>query len=63
MSAKQSMLQSKDPICGMSVDTRTALNIERNGVRFYFCSESCRQKFQSKPVGTQAEDRAVGCCE
>lgn len=63
MSAKEAILQSKDPVCGMSVDTRTALNTRRNGVRFYFCSEGCLQKFQSKPVGTQAEDRAGGCCE
>ncbi len=35
----------KDPICGIAVDEATALSSERDGERFYFCSEHCRQKF------------------
>ncbi len=35
----------KDPICGMAVDEATALTAERDGKKFYFCSEHCRQKF------------------
>src|SRR3954452_19252636 len=34
-----------DPICGMTVDERTALSAERDGQTFYFCSEHCRKKF------------------
>lgn len=34
-----------DPICGMSVDSTTALHAEQEGETFYFCSEQCRQKF------------------
>ena len=36
---------AKDPICGMTVDKATALSAEREGEKFYFCSEHCRQKF------------------
>ncbi|MBC7855776.1 MAG: YHS domain-containing protein, partial [Pirellulaceae bacterium] len=41
-----------DPICGMTVNEATALNAERDGEVFYFCSEHCRKKFlsQSTPV-------------
>jgi Cu+-exporting ATPase len=34
-----------DPICGMTVDERTAISARRDGQTLYFCSESCRQKF------------------
>ncbi|MBS0206419.1 MAG: heavy metal translocating P-type ATPase [Planctomycetes bacterium] len=34
-----------DPICGMTVDPATARSAERDGNKFYFCSEHCRQKF------------------
>ncbi len=37
--------KSKDPICGMEVDTATAIEFTQDGHSFYFCSESCRQKF------------------
>ena len=34
-----------DPVCGMTVDERTAISAERDGKTFYFCSEHCRQTF------------------
>lgn len=34
-----------DPICGMSVDPKKAISCEKDGRRWYFCSEHCRQKF------------------
>ena len=34
-----------DPVCGMTVDERTAISAERDGKTFYFCSEHCRKKF------------------
>lgn len=34
-----------DPICGMSVDPRTAIWCDRDGKRWYFCAEYCRTKF------------------
>ncbi len=36
---------AKDPICGMTVDEASALQADREGHAFYFCSERCRQKF------------------
>ena len=34
-----------DPICGMTVDERTAISAERDGETFYFCNPRCREKF------------------
>ena len=34
-----------DPICGMSVDPKTAISCERDGKHWYFCCEHCRAKF------------------
>ena len=53
---------TKDPICGMSVDERTALHAERDGKTFYFCGEHCRQAFLSRPPGAKPEDKAGSCC-
>lgn len=44
-----------DPICGMTVDEAKARNAERDGQKFYFCSEHCRQKFLA--VGHQDEPK------
>ena len=38
-----------DPVCGMEVDETNALSAERDGETFYFCSQSCREKFLGKP--------------
>ena len=39
-----------DPICGMSVDTATAeYRSFREGKTYYFCSSSCKAKFDSDP--------------
>ncbi len=35
----------KDPLCGMTVDEKTALSAVRNGKTFFFCCEFCRRKF------------------
>ena len=53
---------TKDPICGMTVDEGTAIHAERDGKTFYFCSEHCRQKFLSTPVGAQPEEKPGCCC-
>ena len=34
-----------DPICGMTVDEKTARSAVRDGVTFYFCAECCRRTF------------------
>ena len=55
-------LETKDPVCGMTVDEATALQTERDGKTFYFCSEHCRQKFLASPTGTKHEEKSGGCC-
>ncbi|MEO8500889.1 MAG: YHS domain-containing protein [Vicinamibacteria bacterium] len=52
---------TKDPICGMTVNEATALHAERDGKIFYFCGDSCRQKFLTAPAGEKADDSG-GCC-
>ena len=52
----------KDPICGMTVDKATALQAQRDGKTFYFCSDHCRQTFLSMPTDAKPEDNSEGCC-
>jgi P-type Cu+ transporter len=40
---------TKDPICGMTVDEISALHAERDGQKFYFCSDHCQAKFLVTP--------------
>ena len=47
-----------DPICGMTVDEKTARSAVRDGVTYYFCAEGCRRKFLGEPVSTAAPS----CC-
>ncbi|MET0557546.1 MAG: XdhC family protein, partial [Solirubrobacterales bacterium] len=38
-----------DPVCGMEVALSPAsIQLERNGERFYFCSEGCRDSFAAE---------------
>jgi len=53
---------TKDPICGMTVNPATALQAERDGKKFYFCSDHCRKQFLTTPAGTKPEGKAGGCC-
>ncbi len=39
-----------DPICGMFVPESSDLHIDRDGQRFYFCSQGCMDKFVSPSV-------------
>ena len=48
-----------DPICGMSVDPeRAAATSERDGKTYYFCSQFCKEKFDSGEPATGQMD----CC-
>ena len=38
-----------DPVCGMTVDPRKSLSLERDGKTWHFCSAGCRTKFQKDP--------------
>ena len=62
MTMKATESVTKDPICGMTVDKATAIHAEREGKTFYFCSDRCRQKFQSTPSGAKPEDKLGSCC-
>ena len=58
----------KDPVCGMDVETSTAAGrTEHNGVQYYFCSLTCKGKFDLNPeqyagkaAGKPKSDH--GCC-
>lgn len=39
-----------DPVCGMTVETRTAKSAVHEGRVFYFCSTTCREKFETSPA-------------
>lgn len=40
----------KDPVCGMTVDpNRPAGTSEHEGTVYYFCSQTCKSKFDENP--------------
>ncbi len=41
--------QAVDPVCGMTVQTATAKSAVYGGHVYYFCSQDCRQKFETSP--------------
>lgn len=48
--------QAVDPVCGMSVDVRTAEHFsDYVGRRFYFCCAGCRQRFEQEPQAILAK--------
>jgi Cu+-exporting ATPase len=45
-----SILQHKDPVCGMEIEAdQAAGNSEYRGKAVYFCSLACKQKFDRAP--------------
>lgn len=50
---------TKDPVCGMTVNSQKAAAASvRDGKTYYFCSASCRDKFEQAPekyVGASAQ--------
>jgi Cu+-exporting ATPase len=41
---------TKDPVCGMMVQEQSAAgHVQYLGKDYYFCSESCLQKFEASP--------------
>jgi YHS domain-containing protein len=53
---------AKDPVCGMSVDPQQAkaASVHR-GTTYYFCSASCRDKFEQAPKNTSVPQRRRNC--
>ena len=41
-------LMVKDPQCGTYISERDAISAERDGRRYHFCSDECRDAFLSK---------------
>lgn len=40
-----------DPICGMTVDEKTArFKSEYQGKTYYFCAPGCKKKFDAEPA-------------
>ncbi len=56
--------KEKDPVCGMSVDPKTALHATHEGKQYYFCSQNCRSEFTSQPKQstTHKNDDGCKCC-
>ena len=45
-----SLRMAKDPICGMTVNEKTArLKSEHEGTTYYFCSPQCKKTFDGNP--------------
>ncbi len=44
----------KDPVCGMDVDTSSEFHSTRDGKEIYFCSSSCKSKFDESPASFTA---------
>lgn len=45
-----SKLMVTDPVCGMDIDEATAVaTTEYQGQTYYFCSEGCKETFDSGP--------------
>jgi len=44
-------MKVKDPVCGMTVDEKTAkYKSDHNGKTYYFCSASCKTVFDKNPA-------------
>ena len=41
-------LTVKDPICGMYMDPRLAMRVDKGKDSFFFCSNECKQKYLSQ---------------
>src|SRR5215204_2164656 len=41
--------EERDPVCGMRLDSRQALEYMYREQRYHFCSESCREQFRATP--------------
>src|SRR4051812_8515109 len=43
-------MQHLDPVCGMTIEEEDAVGtVDHDGVRYYFCNESCVERFSENP--------------
>ncbi len=52
----------KDPVCGMTVDEKNSIQVQKDNKVYYFCSTHCKDKFLSTPIGEKTEKKSTGCC-
>jgi uncharacterized membrane protein YraQ (UPF0718 family)/YHS domain-containing protein len=50
---------ASDPICGMSVNEKTGLTLQKDGKTYYFCSRHCVEKFAAQHQMSLEE---ISCC-
>ena len=58
-SAGDSKHMVKDPVCGMYMDCRLAVRLDKKSEEFYFCSEECKQKYLNDSAGSGAAESAA----
>jgi len=58
-SAGDSKHMVKDPVCGMYMDCRLAVRLDKKSEEFYFCSEECKQKYLNDSAGSGAAASAA----
>jgi len=49
---------ARDPVCGMTVDRRTALRLEHDGRTHFFCGPGCRAKFEAATAASAGPEAA-----
>ncbi len=58
--------KTKDPVCKMNVDkNKVKYSSEYKGVKYYFCSENCKENFAKKPekyTGLEKSASTHSCC-
>jgi YHS domain-containing protein len=43
-------IMTKDPVCGMAIEeSKAAATATHEGTTYYFCSQSCKEKFLQDP--------------
>lgn len=48
---------ARDPVCGMTVDPKTAAgSVKHNGKTYYFCSAGCQRQFEANPGNFTKDD-------
>lgn len=53
-----------DPVCKMKMDkNKTKLSGEFEGEKYYFCSENCKNKFNTSPKDYAKKNAAEDCCQ
>lgn len=65
--------RTKDIICGMTIDKRTASKVTYEGNDYYFCTDKCKAEFEKDPpaqvmkamkaLQEKSEAKDAKCCE